>query len=148
MYVDNMDDGDIHRILLETRKIALVGASPNTSRPSHGVMQFLLSQGYDVHPVRPGVDKVLGQPAYATLADVPGPVDMVDIFRRSDRAGGVVDEAIAVGARSVWMQLGVIDQEAAARARAAGLCAVMDRCPAIEIPRLGLWRAAGRRRRR
>ncbi len=138
MSADGLDDADIRRILLEARTIALVGASPNPARPSHGVMRFLLARGYMVHPVRPGVDEVLGQRAYVRLADVPGPIDLVDIFRRSEQAGEVVDEAIAIGAKAVWMQLDIIDTAAAARARAAGLDAVMDRCPAIEIPRLGL----------
>lgn len=131
-------DDDIRRILGNTRTIALVGASPRPERPSYGVMRFLMARGFIVHPVRPGADSVLGQKAYARLADVPGPVDLVDIFRRSEDAGAVVDEAIAIGIRAVWMQLGVIDDAAARRARAAGLDVVMDRCPAIEIPRLGL----------
>jgi predicted CoA-binding protein len=131
-------DDDIRRILGNTRTIALVGASPRPERPSYGVMRFLMARGFIVHPVRPGADSVLGQKAYARLADVPGPVDLVDIFRRSEDAGAVVDEAIAIGIRAVWMQLEVIDDAAARRARAAGLDVVMDRCPAIEIPRLGL----------
>jgi predicted CoA-binding protein len=117
----------------------VVGWSPKPDRPSHGVAAFLKRRGYRVIPVNPGQagQAALGEPVVATLAEA-GPVDMVDIFRRSEEAGAVVDEAIAVGAKVVWMQLGVIDEAAADRARAAGLRVVMDRCPAIEIPRLGL----------
>ncbi len=115
----------------------MVGASNKPDRPSHGVMRFLLASGWQVTPVNPGLagQTVLGQRVVASLADV-GELDMVDIFRAADQAGPVVDEAIRLGARSVWLQLGVIDHEAAARARAAGLAVVMDRCPAIEAPRL------------
>lgn len=138
MAADHLTDDDIRRILGETRTIAMIGASPKPDRPSHRVMKFLLDRGYVVFPVNPGASEILGRKAYASLADVPQPVDMVDIFRRSEQAGEAVDEAIAIGAKTVWMQLGVIDEAAAGRARAAGLEAVMDRCPAIEMPRLGL----------
>ena len=125
------------RILDRARVFAMVGASPSPWRPSHGVLQTLLGHGYEVIPIRPGVDEVLGLRAYPDLASVPAEVtiDVVDIFRRSDRAGAHVDEAIARGARAVWLQLGVIDHAAADRARAAGLDVVMDRCPAIELDR-------------
>jgi predicted CoA-binding protein len=107
-------------------------------------MAFLLARGFHVVPVNPGQagGKILGQKVYAQLADIPGPVDMVDIFRKSEDAGGIVDEAIAIKAKSVWMQLNVIDKNAAMRAQNAGLIAVMDRCPAIEIPQLFVadWR--------
>ena len=137
------DDDTLRRILTTNRTIALVGWSPKPDRPSHGVAAFLASRGYRVIPVNPGQagQQVLGETVRASLAEVlekDGPVDMVEIFRRSEEAGGVVDEAIAIGAKVVWMQLGVVDEAAAARARAAGLDAVMNRCPAIEIPRLGL----------
>ncbi|WP_158745465.1 CoA-binding protein [Acidisphaera sp. L21] len=137
MAKDGLTDSEIHRILGQTRRIALVGASNKPDRPSHGVMRFLLAQGWEVTPVNPGLagQTLLGQPVVATLADA-GPLDMVDIFRASDQAGAVVDAAIRLGARTVWLQLGVIDEAAAIRARAAGLNAVMDRCPAIEAPRL------------
>lgn len=132
-------DADIRSLLEQTRSIALVGASANPERPSHRVMGKLIAHGYRVIPVNPGLagQELLGQRVVASLAEA-GPVDLVDIFRRSEDAGQVVDEAIATGARAVWMQLGVINPEAAARAEAAGLAVVMDRCPAIEIPRLGV----------
>ena len=130
-----MTDDAVER-LLALRTWAVVGCSPDPARDSHRVAAFLLERGYRVIPVNPGCDSVLGQRAYATLADVPEPPDVVDVFRRSDRAGTHVDEAVAVGARGVWLQLGVVDHAAAGRARAAGLDVVMDRCPKIELPRL------------
>lgn len=132
-------DAEIRDILTSVTTIAVVGWSPKPDRPSHGVAAFLKRRGYRVIPVNPGQagQVALGETVVATLAEA-GPVDMVDIFRRSEEAGAVVDQAIAVGAKVVWMQLGVADEAAAARARAAGLRVVMNRCPAIEIPRLGL----------
>ncbi|MEO3470259.1 CoA-binding protein [Roseomonas sp. CAU 1739] len=134
-----MTDAEIRDLLLTTRRIAVVGASDRADRPSHGVFGFLLARGYDAVPVNPALAgrTVHGVPSVAMLAQA-APLDMVDIFRRSAEAGAVVDEAIALGARSVWMQLGVVDEAAAARARAAGLVVVMDRCPAIEWRRLAL----------
>lgn len=131
---------DIKALLKEVKTIALVGASANPARDSHGVMVFLQHQGYRVIPVNPGLagQELLGEKVAASLADIDGPIDMVDIFRNSEAAGPVVDEAIAAGAKAVWMQLGVINPEAAARAEAAGLKVVMNHCPKIEIPRLGL----------
>ena len=138
--VDGLADAEVADVLRSTRRIALVGASARASRPSNGVMQFLLSAGWAVTPVNPGLaGQVLhGQTVVASLTEA-GPLDMVDIFRNSAEAGAVVDEAIALGARSVWLQLGVVDQAAATRAREAGLAVVMDRCPAIEAPRLRAW---------
>ena len=137
------DETTIRDILANTRTIAVVGWSPKPDRPSHGVAAFLKRRGYRVIPVNPGQagQSALGETVRASLAEVAekdGSVDLVDIFRRSEEAGGVVDEAIAIGAKAVWMQLGVIDAAAAERAGSAGLKAVMNRCPAIEIPRLGL----------
>lgn len=132
-------DAEIREILSSVQTIAVVGWSPKPDRPSHGVAAFLKRQGYRVIPVNPGQagETALGETVVATLAEA-GPVDMVDIFRRSEEAGAVADEAVRTGAKVVWMQLGVVDEAAASRARAAGLRVVMNRCPAIEIPRLGL----------
>jgi predicted CoA-binding protein len=138
MTVDGLDDAAIRDILARTRRIALVGASARPERPSWGVMAFLLARGFTVVPVNPGLagQMLHGQPVVATLAEAE-PLDMVDIFRAPDQVGPVVADAIRLGARTVWMQLGVIDMDAAAAARAAGVAVVMDRCPAIEWPRLG-----------
>ena len=133
-------DEDIAQLLRETRTIALVGASDNPGRASFGVMKFLQDQGYRVIPVNPRItgEHVHGEFVWRELAQIGEPIDIVDIFRNSEDAGATVDEAIAVGAKAVWMQLGVVNEAAAARAEAAGLKVVMDRCPKIEIPRLGL----------
>ena len=133
-------DEYLRGILESVRTIAVVGASPRRERPSHGVMAYLQRRGYRTIPVNPNAagGTINGERCYASLADVPEPIDMVDVFRRPEAAAGVVDDAIAVGAKVVWMQLGVRDDDAAARAEAAGLEVVMNRCPAIEIPRLRL----------
>lgn len=124
-------------LLAQVRTIAIVGASDRPDRPSHQVMAFLQQRGYRCIPVNPRLAgrELLGETVYADLASIPEPVDMVDVFRRSAEAGTITDQAIAIGARIVWMQLGVRDAAAAARARAAGLDVVMDRCPAIELRR-------------
>ncbi|SUI38165.1 CoA-binding protein [Serratia marcescens] len=137
-----MQDQEIVELLQQVKTIALVGASDNPSRPSYGVMAYLLAQGYQVIPVSPKLagQTLLGQPVYPTLAAIPQPVDMVDVFRNSEAAYGMAQEAIAIGARALWLQIGVINDQAAALAQQAGLRVVMDRCPKIEIPRLGLER--------
>jgi predicted CoA-binding protein len=139
---DKYPDPYLRDILTSVRTIAVVGASPRHERPSHRVMAYLQRRGYRTIPVNPNAagGTINGETVYAKLADVPEPIDMVDVFRRSEMAGVVVDEAIAAGAKVVWMQLGVSDDDAAARAEAQGLKVVMNRCPAIEIPRLGLSR--------
>ena len=139
---EDYDDDFLRGILKETKVIALVGASAKPERPSNGVMRYLQRHGYRVIPVNPGLEgQVLnGEKVYRSLGDIPqnetGPVDMVDIFRNSAAAEAPALEAIAIGAKTVWMQLDVIHEPAAAKARAAGLNVVMNRCPAIEIPRL------------
>lgn len=131
-------DEDIAGLLRETKTIALKIASPKPHRDSNKILRFLVEQGYDVCPVNPGHagEEISGRKVYATLEDIPLNLDMVDIFRRSSDAGAIIDKAIALGAKAVWMQLGVIDEAAATRAETAGLKVVMNRCPAIEILRL------------
>ena len=131
-------DEDIYELLAGTRTIALVGASDRPDRPSQGVMAYLQSRGYRVLPVNPHItgEHVHGEYVWRELGQIGEPIDLVDIFRRPMAAGEAVDAAIAVGAKSVWLQIGVINEDAAARAEAAGLAVVMNRCPKIEIPRL------------
>jgi predicted CoA-binding protein len=128
----------IRRLLTDVGRWAVVGLSNNRERAAYGVAAYLQGIGQTIVPVHPQAPDVHGEQGYAALAAVPGQVDVVDVFVRSELAGAVVDDAIAIGARAVWMQLGVIDEDAAARAAAAGLDVVMDACPAIEGPRLGL----------
>ena len=137
-------DEDIKALLESARTIAVVGASDRPDRPSYGVMRFLQNHGYRTIPVNPQItgEHIHGEFVFRELAQLGDPIDIVDIFRRPQAAGEAVDEAIAVGAKAVWMQLGVVNHEAAARAEAAGLQVVMDRCPAIDIPRLGVARVA------
>jgi uncharacterized protein len=135
---DAYSDEYLRGILSAVHIIAMVGASPNWTRPSYFAMKYLQDKGFRVIPVNPQVagQEILGEKVYADLAEVPPPVDMVDIFRRSDAVGPIVDQAIRMGAKVVWMQLGVRNDEAAARAEAAGLKVVMNRCPKIEYSRL------------
>lgn len=134
------DDAAIKALLEGARTIAMVGASDRPDRPSYGVMAMLQRHGYRVIPVNPQItgEHIHGEFVFRDLHQLGDPIDIVDIFRRPDAAGEAVDEAIAIGAKAVWLQLGVVNEAAAARAEAAGLQVVMDRCPAIEIPRLGV----------
>jgi predicted CoA-binding protein len=133
-------DDDIADLLRQVRTIALIGASDRPDRPSYDVMRSLQGHGYRVIPVNPQItgEHVHGEYVWRELAQIGEPIDLVDIFRNSAAAGEAVDQAIACGAKAVWMQLGVVNDAAAARAEAAGLAVVMDRCPKIEIARLGL----------
>jgi len=137
---DTYTDDYLAGILQSVKTIALTGASPNPARPSNGVMGYLLSRGYEVIPVNPGQagKQIQGRTVYARLADIPVPIDMVDVFRASEYLDGVVEEALALKAlpKIIWAQLGVRDDAAAAKAEAAGIKVVMNRCPAIEYPRL------------
>jgi predicted CoA-binding protein len=137
-------DADIAQLLKDTRTIALIGASDRPDRPSYRVMRVLQDWGYRVLPVNPQItgERVHGEYVWRELSQIGEPIDMVDIFRRPLAAGEAVDEAIAAGAKSVWLQIGVINEDAAARAEAAGLKVVMDRCPAIDLPRLGVPKIA------
>lgn len=138
MSIDGVSDNTIREVLTRTRRIAMVGASAKPWRDSNHVLSFLLERGFDVTPVNPNLvgASIHGRQAVADLADAQ-PLEMVDIFRNSTHVGALVDTAIRLGARVIWMQLGVIDQPAAERARAAGLTVIMDRCPVIEYRRLG-----------
>jgi predicted CoA-binding protein len=136
---ETIGEADAVRLALGLRTWAVVGLSPDPRRDSHRIAAMLQRRGHRIVPVNPQVDEVLGERCWPSLTAVPGEVgvEVVDIFRRASLAGAHVDEAIEIGARAVWMQLGVIDHAAADRARAAGLAVVMNRCPAIELPRLG-----------
>ncbi len=133
---ENPSDSVISDILATPKTIAVVGCSPDPDRDSHQIAALLKAKGHAVIPVNPRCQDILGQPCYASLADIPQPVDMVDVFRRSEYVAGIADEAIARRASILWLQLGVIDEAAAGRAQRAGLTVVMDRCPAIEYRRL------------
>lgn len=135
-----LDDAAIWHALRETRRIAIVGASPDPGRPSHGVMRTLLAAGYDCVPVNPNTDAILGHTSWPDLeaaVAATGPVDMVDVFRRPEHTPAIARAAVAAGARVLWLQLGVVSWEAAAIAHSAGLGVVMDRCTAIELRRMG-----------
>ncbi|GAA0612981.1 CoA-binding protein [Paenochrobactrum glaciei] len=136
----NDSDAELREILSTVKTIALLGASPNEDRPSYHVMEFLLQKGYRVLPVNPGQagKEILGAPVYASLSDIAEPVDMVEVFRASNAVAGIVDEILSLKTlpKVLWTQLGVIDEDAGKRAHDAGLKVVMNRCPAIEYPRL------------
>lgn len=136
-------DQELRTILTTTRRIALVGASAKPDRPSYGVMKFLLTHGYDVVPVNPALagQSIHGRTVVATLADA-APFDMLELFRRPTEVLDPVEQAIQLGAKTIWMQLGVINETAARKAQEAGLSVVMDRCPAIEMPRLNIKTSA------
>jgi predicted CoA-binding protein len=142
MSIDGLSDDDVRGILKRVKTFAVVGASAKPERPSFGVLQYLIGKGYTVRPVNPGIagKMILGQEVYASLVDAPPPIDVVDIFRTPEAALQVVQDAIAakerLGATVIWMQLGVINEQAAAAGRAAGFTVVMDRCPKIEYARL------------
>lgn len=146
MAFENPDDADVANLLRSARVFAVVGASPKPDRPVYGVMERLIAKGYTVVPINPGQAgrEILGQTVYASLADMPAPADIVDVFRASDAALAVVEDAIEqkdrLGLKAVWMQLGVINEEAARRAQESGLTVIMDRCPKIELSRLGVTR--------
>ena len=144
MQHDTYEADYLRKILTNVETIALLGASPNPDRPSHGVMRFLLSKGYRVFPVNPGQagKEILGQAVYARLADIPEAVDMIDVFRAPEYLSAIVDEAIVLPQRPkvIWGQLSVRDDNAAAKAEAYGIDMVMNRCPAIEYPRLNIAR--------
>ncbi len=131
-----MDDETLRQALLGARNIAVVGLSDNPSRPSYGVARYLQSQGYRIIPVNPNITEVLGEQAYPDLISIPDVVDMVDIFRRSDQVAPHVDEAITKGVLTIWMQIGVVDQQSARRATEAGITVIMDRCALVEHRRL------------
>lgn len=134
----NPDNQTLFNILSAARTIAVVGASSDPARSSHGVMKMLLGAGYHVIPVNPNESAVLGQKAYASLRDIPEPVDIVDVFRRAEATPPIAEDAVAIGAKTLWLQLGVVNDQAAATAQAGGLNVVMDRCIAVEYRLLGV----------
>ena len=127
-----METLEISRLLKESKNIAVVGLSPKANRPSNQVALYLIEAGYNIIPVNPGQQEILGRKCYPDLESVPEPIDIVDIFRRSEDVGPIVESAIGVGARVIWMQQGIVNQEAAARARQAGLSVIMDRCLKVD----------------
>ena len=137
----NPTDDELRTILSTSRTIAVVGASSKHDRPSYGVMKTLMAAGFNVVPVTPREERILGRTAYATLADIPEPVDIVDVFRRAEDTPAIADEAAQIGAKVLWLQLGIVSDEAAARARAHGLTVIMDLCIGQTTHRLGIKRA-------
>ena len=132
MILSNEYVATIRKVLRESKTIAVVGLSPKPNRPSHQVARYLMEVGYTVIPVNPGQDIILGQTCYSNLRDIPTPVDMVDIFRRQEEVVPIVEDAIGIGARFIWMQQGIVNEEAAEKAEAAGLIVIMDRCTKID----------------
>ena len=132
MILSNEHVATIHKVLRESKTIAVVGLSPKPNRPSHQVARYLMEVGYTIIPVNPGQDTILGQTCYSNLRDIPTPVDMVDIFRRQEEVVPIVEDAIGIGARFIWMQQGIVNEEAAEKAEAAGLIVIMDRCTKID----------------
>jgi predicted CoA-binding protein len=143
MPFENPSDDRLRELLTEADTIAMVGASSNLERPSHGVMRKLLAAGYRVIPVNPNEKEVLGQKAYASLSEVPVTVDIVDVFRRAEATPPIAEQAVQIGAKALWLQQGVINQEAAATASAGGLIVVMDRCIAVAHSLLRIPRKQG-----
>lgn len=137
----NPADDQLRSILSTSRTVAIVGASSNHDRPSFGVMKILMAAGFQVIPVTPRETRILGRTAYPTLADIPEHVDIVDVFRRAEDTPAIADEAAQIGAKVLWLQLGIVSEEAAARAEAAGLTAIMDLCIGKTTTRLGIKRA-------
>ena len=142
MAFSNPTDDELRELLASAQTIAMVGASSNPDRPSHGVMQFLLRRGFHVIPVSPNETDVHGEKAYASLTAIPERVDIVDVFRRAEATPGIADEAVVIGARALWLQLGIVSDEAARRAAAGGLIVVMDRCIAETSRQLGILKAS------
>lgn len=138
----NPTDEELRRVLVQTRSIAVVGASSRSDRASHGIFGRLLAAGYRVIPVNPNESVVQGQKAYASLRDIPEPVDLVDVFRRPEHTPEIADDAVAIGAKVLWLQSGIWNEEAAARARAGGLVVVMDECIGVAHSRLRVPRVA------
>jgi predicted CoA-binding protein len=132
MILSNEYVATIRKVLRESKTIAVVGLSPKPNRPSHQVARYLMEVGYTIIPVNPGQDIILGQTCYSNLRDIPTPVDMVDIFRRQEEVVPIVEDAIGIGARFIWMQQGIVNEEAAEKAEAAGLIVIMDRCTKID----------------
>jgi hypothetical protein len=135
-FFQNPDDEAVRRLLQKVRRIAVVGLSPKPHRDSHRVARYLLERGYEIVPVYPREDEILGQTVYRRVQDVPGHVDVVDVFRRSEELAAVIDEVLAAKAGALWLQLGCVDEGGARRARDAGLTVVMDRCLMVEHARL------------
>ena len=132
MILSTQQVATIRKILKDSSVIAVVGLSPKPHRPSHQVSRYLMEAGYTIIPVNPGQDSILGLPCYPNLRAIPSPVDTVDIFRRQEEVLPIVEDAIAIGAKYIWMQVGIVNEEAAARAETAGLVVVMDRCTMID----------------